>query len=1436
MNSLLDLQSVLQKQVTAGGTIAVSAATLKSANISAAANFDTIIQQYLQLKSDLLVAVSGNVPPPVNNQLSVSGTASFLQVKAKQVTVIFTLEKDNTMNAAIVADLPDGWNFNTSFPDLHDYPFPLIAVTSATYLLTTAVQDSYTWNGNTLTLQQGLNYASYLAMGGPFAILQKLISSLLPADKVIFTGVIDTAHLTDICRNPAVSLTGAIDKPITAKTRFDLSIPAVQIISTKDVTGNPVYWLCFSSTLSINKKPFSIFQAAIFDKSDNLVLSMLPATGKAITPADIIALIDADFTQSIPPVMKDIFSAVGLAGLSVSINSKTMDLFFINAAIGTAAPWKMGEFELTNMVLNCLVMMPDKSVSVTFTATAFIFKEIFNGEFHFEIDYDIDSKLLVIAANFEGVVKLKDLVEGLSKKTITIPDNFVDIEFDDFGITFTDNAGTYDYNLYGSAKGTFNIQLLKSPVVANFEVSIDSASKEYKLIGGLTIGNSFFKATAELSGDKQKLSGSWQALNDDYLGLNDLLPALGFPAPNIPSDLDLGLKSASITYNITDNTLVIEAESANYGKAVFVAYKNAVTAEWQFYFGLKIDKPISLSNLPLINKVLSPKETLEIKEFQVILSSVPLDPNKEADKKEISLINGLIEAGYPTIPQQGLTGNIALAAQFNFGGFIIPLSISTPPKQNGKLQALPAGSGTVTGNSTGNTATPVPKPTQAADGATWFNIQKSFGPVNFQQIGVKYEDGILWFLINASLTAAGLEISVVGLGVGSPLSSFKPTFNIQGLGINFSNEAVTISGSFIKMPVKDPITLEFAGTASIQLKTFGISAVGAYAQFSGQTSMFVFANVNGPFGGPPFFFVTGFCGGFGYNSRLRIPGQNEVYQFPFVNSLSNPNELGPNASPTDVLQKIMGGDKPWVSPSAGDIWLAAGIQFTTFQLVNSTALLIAEFGNKFLLALIGISKARFPMEGDLVYAYIELQLEALFDPGEGEVSFTAVLSPNSFLLDKNCHLTGGFAMVFWFAPSKYAGDFVLTLGGYSPYYNRPLHYPEEPRLGFNWAIDASISITGGVYFALTPAALMAGGSLDATYHTGNLKAWFNAHADIIIWYNPFHFIADIGVTVGASYKLDLGASTAVFTVELGADLTLWGPPTGGTVTIHWFVISFTVGFGEDNKSIDEKQTWDVFSKVLPAAGSVVKIVPVTGLMNGPVPTNGSTPLHTRNAVAANAAKDNGDDKPWIVRSDHFQFTTNSSVPLTELYIGNDTSPVKKGDALNIKPMQATGLTAKKTLAIISKETGKNVLDKSWGIEETTGNVPNALWGTGSNKELPTGGDLIKNQLAGFNITVPPPQIGSSTGAINIQDDLQYDPLTPGINPLTLGLDPQGPVPIASDTTIAVIEKIMSVKTERDKIYGSFAGLQLNGLDNGDLTNLANRAGAIFVNEPLLTGS
>ncbi len=94
----------------------------------------------------------------------------------------------------------------------------------------------------------------------------------------------------------------------------------------------------------------------------------------------------------------------------------------------------------------------------------------------------------------------------------------------------------------------------------------------------------------------------------------------------------------------------------------------------------------------------------------------------------------------------------------------------------------------------------------------------------------------------------------------------------------------------------------------------------------------------------------------------------------------------------------------------------------------------------------------------------------------------AQLSPNSFIIAPACHLTGGFALCYWFSPSSYAGDFVFTVGGYHSAFKVPAHYPRPQRLGISWVISENLSITGESYFAITPKACMGGGILKANYN------------------------------------------------------------------------------------------------------------------------------------------------------------------------------------------------------------------------------------------------------------------------------------------------------------------------------------------------------------------
>jgi hypothetical protein len=108
-----------------------------------------------------------------------------------------------------------------------------------------------------------------------------------------------------------------------------------------------------------------------------------------------------------------------------------------------------------------------------------------------------------------------------------------------------------------------------------------------------------------------------------------------------------------------------------------------------------------------------------------------------------------------------------------------------------------------------------------------------------------------------------------------------------------------------------------------------ISAMAAYAVVKGQPSFSIFAQVEGEFGGPPAFFITGFMGGFGYNSLLALPAPEDVYKYPFIAGLNDPAVFGANPTPLHVLDTLKG--RNVVTPVVGAYWIAAGLMFRSTE-------------------------------------------------------------------------------------------------------------------------------------------------------------------------------------------------------------------------------------------------------------------------------------------------------------------------------------------------------------------------------------------------------------------------------------------------------------------------------------------------------------------------
>ena len=465
---------------------------------------------------------------------------------------------------------------------------------------------------------------------------------------------------------------------------------------------------------------------------------------------------------------------------------------------------------------------------------------------------------------------------------------------------------------------------------------------------------------------------------------------------------------------------------------------------------------------------------------------------------------------------------------------------------------------------------------------SWFAVQKSLGPLFIDRVGVVAGGGTLGLALDAALDTDVVSIQLTGFVVtftpGS-MASAPPAVSLDGLAVAVDCGALQIGGSLVR--TQGQSGTEYDGSLLISIGSYGIDAVGSYAVIDGIPSLFVYGMVDAPIGGPPAFFVTGLAAGFGLNRALRLPAANQLATYPLIQAAQ-----GDGAQ--DALAQLNSGG--WVPPTPGEYWVAAGVAFLSFGIINGFALVTVEFGQELVIALLGVAALQLPTEedGGPVFGYIEITLEAVLRPADGTLSIEAVLTPNSYVIDPACQLTGGVAFDLWFGSNPHAGDFVFTAGGYNPAFAVPSWYPTVPRLGFSWHLSDALQITGQSYFALTPSCVMGGGLLSLTFAAGGLRAWFTAQADFIMYWRPFYFDIDVNISIGISYTGSIGFISATFTVELGVSVELWGPPLQGVAHVNWWVISFDVsinGGGSPSPTASVLADWNAFAASSLPAGT-----------------------------------------------------------------------------------------------------------------------------------------------------------------------------------------------------------------------------------------------------------
>ncbi len=530
-----------------------------------------------------------------------------------------------------------------------------------------------------------------------------------------------------------------------------------------------------------------------------------------------------------------------------------------------------------------------------------------------------------------------------------------------------------------------------------------------------------------------------------------------------------------------------------------------------------------------------------------------------------------------------------------------------------------------------NTGGPLRVLVGGQDGIFWIPIHAGFGPIFIAEIGLGVSNTAATLAIDGGVSIAGLTAQVDGLSVTVPYAHVTDPsqwlLDLKGLAVGYSGPGISIAGGLVKF---DGPPVEYDGMLLVKIASIGAIVIGSYSVVGSgadeYTSLAIFGGVFVPIGIPPIINLTGFALGLGYNRRLIVPEDlNQIPNFMLVKALDRPEALANN--PMQALFEF----HDQVPPARGALWFAAGLRGTSFEIVNITAVLYVALDSGVDVGLLGVARMALPAD-DFAIVSIELALKARFSTSEGLFSVQAQLTDNSWLITRDCQLTGGFAFFMWFRKSQ----FLLTIGGYHPSF-RPLpEFPVVPRVGYRWNFLGVVQIKGEAYFALTNTCVMTGTRMEATYGPDWLQVWFQAYTDILISWDPFHYEVDIGISVGARLRIRVcffACCTINISVSVGASLHLAGPPFHGSVHADLGPISITIPFGDDAQPLPPAKHWiefvDQYVKSGDANAQAVSAQVTFGLM----------PAEPAGAPVAPGSF----EQPWRLAAE-WSFETSSRMP------------------------------------------------------------------------------------------------------------------------------------------------------------------------------------------------
>lgn len=625
---------------------------------------------------------------------------------------------------------------------------------------------------------------------------------------------------------------------------------------------------------------------------------------------------------------------------------------------------------------------------------------------------------------------------------------------------------------------------------------------------------------------------TWKKQPD--FSMEKLITDLGFSAPGIPEGLLPTPDQMQMDYDFAKGSLQIEAKSGD--NKLLLGSEKGQGESRGFYLAMQLAVSVSLHEIPLAGAQVPELKEQKFSDIVCLLHTRDMENFSAGD-----IVSGI-------------TAKAGLYFLLYFNGERFLYCLKEFSQKSQQVEEYLQGQFQAEEYSQARLQT-----TNAKEGGSGWEINKKIGPFLLQRILLSCKEGRILVGLSASLETGVLRMELDGATLGIPFAKADPTFALHGFGLSITSPAIRFGGAFCR---KDEDT--YQGTIMVGISDIMVELAGEYCR-EPYPSAFVLGELSGREVGPPCFAVNQLQAAFGYNRKLTVPAIDKLDDFVLMQmarGILGQDELLQKADTYFPIQK----DTRFV---------AAGIRARSFEMFEIYAVLAMMFGAEMEFDLLGRAALTLPKNDKNPIISAALLVKLTIRPGSGVIPVDGRISEDSYIIDKNCRLHGGFAFYLWY-DGVHKGDFVISVGGYADRFQRPEHYPALDRLGFEWKLTDHLSASGSMYFALTPSAIMAGGRFAMTFHQGCIEAWVRAAIEILIGWKPYCYDFLVDVSVGV--KADLGLFR--LKVELGCMLHIWGPEFSGVAEIKLWIISFSIPFGsgqkEQKKTISAKEFRESF--------------------------------------------------------------------------------------------------------------------------------------------------------------------------------------------------------------------------------------------------------------------